>query len=101
MEVRHTYHCKKCELSFISVPHLKFHNKTIHDTPCDICGLLCEFECIETGIEMMKFSDVKQHQAKYIDSLEKDLMLEGIRKGVSNVELKKKLQGAVIKLDIG
>ena len=28
-------------------------------------------------------------------------MLEGIRKGVSNIELKKKLRGAVIKLDIG
>ena len=62
MEVRHTYQCKKCELSFISVPHLKFHTKTIHDTPFDICGLLCELECIEAGVEMMKFSEVKQHQ---------------------------------------
>ena len=101
MAVRHPYQCKECELSFISVPHVKFHTKTIHDTPCDICGLLFEFKCIETGVEMMKFSDVIQNQTEYIDILEKDLMLEVIRKGVSNIELKKKLQGAVMKLDRG
>ena len=50
---------------------------------------------------MMKFSDVIQDQTEYIDILEKDLMLEVIRKGVSNIELKKKLQGAVMKLDRG
>ena len=50
---------------------------------------------------MMKFSDVKQHQAEYIDSLEKELIQEGIKKGVLNMELKKKLQEAVIKLDRG
>ena len=48
---------------------------------------------------MMKFSDVKQNQAEYIDSLERELIQEGIRKDVSNMELKKKLQEAVIKLD--
>ena len=101
MAVRHPYQCKECELSFISVPHVKFHTKTIHDTPCDICGLLFEFKCIETGVEKMKFSDVIQNQTEYIDILEKDLMLEVIRKGVSNIELKKKLQGAVMKLDRG
>ena len=71
MGVTHPYQCRECELSFISKPHVKSHTKTIHDTPCDVCGLLCEFECIETGVEMMKFSDVKQNQAKYIDRLEK------------------------------
>ena len=49
----------------------------------------------------MNFSDVKQHQAEYIDSLEKELIQEGIKKGVSNMELEKKLQGVVIKLDRG
>ena len=101
MELRHTSRCDKCELRFISAPHLKYHNETLHDTPCDICGLICELECVETCSPIKNFSDHTQHQAKYIDKLEKDLILEGIRKGISDVDLKKKLQGAVIKLDIG
>ena len=50
---------------------------------------------------MMKFSDMKQNQAEYIDSLEKELIHEGIRKSGLNIELKKKLQGDVMKLDRG
>ena len=50
---------------------------------------------------MMKFSDVKLNQAECIDSLEKELIQEGISKGILNIELKKKLQGAVMKLDRG
>ena len=76
MGLRHPYQCKECDQSFISVPHVKFHTKTIHDTPCNICGSLCEFECIENGVEMMKFSVVKLNQAECIDSLEKELIQE-------------------------
>ena len=56
---------------------------------------------METCAPIKNFSDHTQHQAKCIDKLEKDLILEGIRMGISDVDLKKKLQGAVIKLDIG
>ena len=64
MGVRHHYKCIECDLSFISVPHLKFHIKTVHDTPCGTCGSLCEFECAETGLEMMKFSDMNKIKLK-------------------------------------
>ena len=56
---------------------------------------------METCAPIKNFSDHTQHQAKCIDKLEKDLILEGIRMGISDVDLKKKLQGAVIKLDTG
>ena len=43
----------------------------------------------------------QQRMAKCIDDLEKDLILEGIRREISDEDLKKKLRGAVIKLNIG
>ena len=49
----------------------------------------------------MDVSYFTQYQAKCIDDLEKDLILEGIRREISDEDLKKKLRGAVIKLDIG
>ena len=42
-----------------------------------------------------------QYQIKCIEDLEKELILEGKRREVSDEDLKKKLLGAVIKLDIG
>ena len=60
-----------------------------------------EFECVETGVEMIKFNDIKQNQAETINSLEKELTHESIRKSGVNIELKRKLQTAVIKLDRG
>ena len=95
------YKCRECDQSFISVPHLKFHIKSVHDTPCGTCGSLCEFECAETGVEMMKFSDMRQNQAETINRLEKELIKESIRKSGVNIELKRKLQTAVMKLDRG
>ena len=101
MDIKHTYSCEKCELRFISLPHLRYHNETLHETPCAICGLLCGRVCMDLVAPIENLSDSIQHQANDIDKLEKNLILEGIRKGISNVDLKKKLQGAVIKLDIG
>ena len=50
---------------------------------------------------MMKFSDMRQNQAETINRLEKDLIQESIRKSGVSIELKRKLQTAVIKLDRG
>ena len=50
---------------------------------------------------MMKFSDMKQNQVETIDSLEKELTRESIRKSGVNIVLKRKLQAAVVRLDRG
>ena len=49
----------------------------------------------------MKFGDMRQNQAETINRLEKDLIQESIRKSGVNIELKRKLQTAVIELDRG
>ena len=44
---------------------------------------------------------MKQNQAETIDSLEKELTHESIRKSGVNIVIKMKLQAAVVKLDRG
>ena len=62
---------------------------------------VCELECVENWAPAENVNYYTQYQAKCIDDLEKDLILEGIRREISDEDLKKKLQGAVIKLYIG
>ena len=45
--IRHIYKCHECELDFASIPHLEFHIKYTHDTPCGVCSSYCGSECLE------------------------------------------------------
>ena len=43
----------------------------------------------------------QNNQIKYIESLERQLIVEGMKREISIEDLRKKLRGAVLKLDIG
>ena len=72
--MKHTFRCDKCELKFISMPHLKYHDETLHGIPCDICEPVCELKCVENCAPVEQVSYYTQNQVKCIDDLEKELI---------------------------
>ena len=89
MEWEHLFKCKECDLSFISVPHWKFHIKYFHDILCSACGSFCEFKCAEKFAKMMMNDEhMNQGQAKMIKNIEEEVIQESMNKSGINMELK-------------
>ena len=81
------------------MPHWKFH---INYVPCSTCGSLCEFECAEALAKMMmNVEHMKQSQAEMIKNLEEEVIHESVNKSGVNMELTRKLQAVIMKLDRG
>ena len=87
----------------MSILHLRYHEETLHSIPCphEECDPVCELKCIEMCAQVCQVSHHIQTQVKCINGLEKALILEGIGREVSDEDLKKKLRGAVLRLDLG
>ena len=83
------------------MPHLEFHTKGVHGTPCSTCWSLCEFECAKKFVENVECSDMRQNQAKCINNREEELIKESSKKSGVNTEINRKLQTAAIMLDRG
>ena len=100
--LEHLFKCKECDLNFISIPHWKFHINYVHDIPCGACGSFCEFKCAEKLAKiMMNDENMNQGRAKMIKSIEEEVIQESMNKNGINMELKKRLQAAIISLDRG
>ena len=99
LKLAHHFKCTRCDLVFISAPHLEFHFKGVHGTPCSTCWSFCEFECAKNFIENVECEDMKQFQADCIRNLEERLIREIGEKSGVNTEINLKFQTTTISLD--
>ena len=102
IELEHTFQCDKCGIKFISKHQLKYHDRMLHELPCDVCRSACEFKCLKDFVPIKQdIYWVRDSQIDYIKSLERQLDNKSMRLEISDEDLRKKLQDAVFKLDIG